>query len=327
MNTKITITKNGNYSPNRVFSFGNKYENVGDTLDFTIPSEYIGYHQYVVLYMKKMDPIVVPLMDRVDDAFRFYISSRITRNPGTYTFVYLCTENEIVEGDIDGARKVFVSNEMQGKVADNFLTDPLTEEELKDIYTEDGNLQIFYDKLLDLYGTLVDREATDYYKGDFYAPYWKDEGLNILAWRRYSRFVDETTDPPVSGWEVYEKNSEGVEEKVGTVETLGAIPSAMSLRGERGYTYKPQENLDVDGNIVWELLRDTSGEDIPVTNISNVVEKASTEYLDANLESLVDPKIEASVNEAVDSAIQFEWDDTNQILHITAVKFKEVESE
>ena len=131
MNTKITITANGNVAPNKVIDLGFKYENVGDVITFEIPEEYKKYHHYLVFYMKRKDTILLPVND-----LTFKVSTTITRNPGTYEIVFIATESMVVNGDINQARKVFVSNTMIGIVKDNFLQDPAPEDFV------DPNLQI-----------------------------------------------------------------------------------------------------------------------------------------------------------------------------------------
>lgn len=322
MNTKITITKNGNYSPNRVFNFGYKYENVGDTLEFLIPTEYSkNYHHYLVFHMKKHEPIILPV-NNIDGTLRFYITSTITRNPGTYTFIFLSTEREVIDGDIDNAKKVFVSNEMTGVVTDNFLNDPISDETLGDKEYYDGyfggetNLEVFYDAMRDLYLDLQDKVITGYYKGDFYLPYWKDAEAVTLSWKHY------VWDATNKTWIVTTREEEG---------EGSLIPADSMLRGLTGNYYKPMAETTEDGELQWQgydhAHRPFADATPVTTNFTAPIEKAASQYIEKVFDTKVDPKVEASVNKAVDNAIQFEWDDDKQILHITAVKFKEVESE
>lgn len=323
MNTKITITKNGNYSPNRVFNFGYKYENVGDTLEFMIPSEYKDYHHYLVFYMKKKDTIILPV-NKVNDTLRFYITSTITRNPGTYTFIFLSTEREVVDGDIDNAKRVFVSNEMTGSVIDNFLDDPINDETLKDQEYYDGffggetNLEVFYDAMRDLYLDLLDKVRTGYYTGDFYLPYWKDPEGITLSWKHYVWDAEKET------WIVTTREDEGED---------SLIPQDSMLRGLTGNYYKPKGTVTAEGQLEWQCYDHAHKEvteEVPLTtNFTAPIEQATSQYIESVFDEKVDPKVAKSVDKAVDEAIQFEWDDKNQILYITAVKVKnhEVESE
>ena len=323
MNTKITITKNGNYSPNRVFNFGYKYENVGDTLEFLIPTEFSkDYHHYLVFKMKKKDAIILPV-NKVDGTLRFYITSTITRNPGTYTFIFLSTEREVVNGDIDNAKRVFVSNEMTGVVTDNFLDDPINDENLSDKEYYDGyfggetNLEVFYDAMRDLYLDLQDKVITGYYKGEFYLPYWKDDEAVTLSWKHY------VWDAENEKWIVTTREDEG---------EGSLIPQDSMLRGFTGNYYQPQPEVGEDGAIHWKAYNHANKEiadpNTPTTtNIYTPIEKATHQYIEQVFDTKVDPKVEASVNKAVDEAIKFRWDDKTQILYITAVEYDEVESE
>lgn len=322
MNTKITITSNGNYSPNRVFNFGYKYENVGDTLEFLIPSEYRkNYHHYLVFSMKKHEPIILPV-NSVEGVLRFYITSTITRNPGTYTFVFLSTEREVVEGDIDNAKKVFVSNEMTGVVIDNFLDDPVNNETLgdKEYYDDhfggETNLEIFYDAMRDLYLDLQDRVITGYYRGDFFLPYWKDAEAITLSWKHY------VWDAENKKWIVTTKEDEGEN---------SLLPNDSMLRGLTGNYYKPMEEVNENGELQWQgydhAHRPIAEATSVTTNITAPIEQATSQYIENVFDTKVDPKVENAVNKAVDNAIKLAWDDDERILYITAAKFAEVDSE
>lgn len=173
MITKITIGLNGGVAPNKLFTLGYKYENVGDILEFTIPREYREYHIYLALHMEKHDTIVLPL-NKVDNAFQFIISSTVTQYPGTYEMILLATGEPIEDSDINNANVVFVSNTMSGIVIDNFLEDPLGPEELE------PNLKIVYEELLTLRDAL--QQALE--EGAFIGPYYKpsvDENC-YLTW-------------------------------------------------------------------------------------------------------------------------------------------------
>lgn len=171
MNTKIAITANGNVAPNKVIDLGFKYENVGDIITFTIPEMYKPYHHYLAFYMKRKDTILLPVND-----LTFKVTTTITRNPGTYEIVFIATEEKVVDGDINKARKVFVSNTMLGAVKDNFLTDPVDEDAM------DPNLQIIYDSLLDLRSDLQNKLAIDFWRGAVYIPDINANG--DLTWTR-----------------------------------------------------------------------------------------------------------------------------------------------
>ena len=143
MTTKITILSNGSVAPNKPIALGHKYENVGDILQFNIPTQYKSYHLYLAFRIKKKKPFLLPV-NKNGDSCEFQITSTVTKNAGTYEMVFLATENQIVDDDIDTIRMVFISNTMQGIVTDNFIEDCVLEEEM------DPNFQTVYDELLDL---------------------------------------------------------------------------------------------------------------------------------------------------------------------------------
>lgn len=188
MITKITIGLNGGVAPNKLFTLGYKYENVGDILEFTIPERYRECHIYLALHMEKHDAIVLPL-NKVDDAFQFIISSTVTQYPGTYEMILLATGEPIEDSDINNANVVFVSNTMSGIVIDNFLEDPLGPEELE------PNLKIVYEELLTLRDTL--QQALE--EGVFIGPYYKPsvDGDGVLEWS-ISKDKDMTIPDPVN---------------------------------------------------------------------------------------------------------------------------------
>ena len=161
MNTKIRLTSNGNFSPNVTFDLGFKYESVGDTLEFILPDEYKKEtnHYYLTFKMKRRETMILPVMN-----YKFTITRTITENPGIYEMIFIATENEIVNGDIDEAVRVYVSNIMKGEVKDNYLSDPITTE------VQDKNIELYYNKLDALYDELNHKHETGFYQGDYYKP-------------------------------------------------------------------------------------------------------------------------------------------------------------
>lgn len=273
MNTRISITSNGNVAPNKVFDFGYKYENVGDTLSFSIPDDYKGYHHYLVFYMKKVNTILLPVNDLV-----FTVGTTLTRNAGTYNFIFIATENAVVDGDIDGAKKVFVSNTMQGLVKDNDLDDPVTDETL------DPNLQIVYDSLLDLKDVLQNHIDTDYYRGAYYIPDLDD--LGNLSWSRSDlQDID--------------------------------IPEVKNITGPRGAFYIPNvdENaviswkLETDGEKAYELSLES-------IDLMPNIKTAATNYIDEVLPNIVEKEVESQVPTVVDNKFQWIWDEDTKSLYI-----------
>ena len=171
MNTKITITSNGNVSPNIVFDLGNKYESVGDTLEFVIPREYRTEtnHYYLTFKMKRMETIILPVNN-----FIFEIGRTITEHPGTYDIIFLATKNAVINGDIESAKTVFISNTMKGAVKDNYLQDPITDT------TPDPNIELYYNKLDALSDQLKYNMDNKVYQGDYYMPHVDEFGY--LTW-------------------------------------------------------------------------------------------------------------------------------------------------
>ena len=254
MNTKITITANGNVAPNKVIDLGFKYENVGDVITFEIPEEYKKYHHYLVFYMKRKDTILLPVND-----LQFKVSTTITRNPGTYEIVFIATESMVVNGDINQARKVFVSNTMIGIVKDNFLQDPAPEDFV------DPNLQIIYDKLWDLYDDLTTKNEDDYWRGAAYIPEVLEDGT--IKWTR--------TD----GKDIL-------------------IPAPQNIRGPQGFQ-GPYYSPDVrDGILFWKHSQPDMPE-INEYDILSAIKDTTTDYVEANFDKKVKPMVDEKVDNTI----------------------------
>lgn len=250
MNTKITLTSNGNYSPNITFDLGNKYENVGDTLEFVVPAIYKKptNHYYLAFKMKRMETILLPVENYV-----FHITRTITDRPGTYEMIFLITENEVVNGDIDEAVKVYVSNVMKGVVKDNFLTDPVTEE------VTDKNIELYYNKLDALYDDLNQRVETNYYKGDYYKPAVDEYGY--LTWSIKEGYASE-------------------------------IPTSQNItgpQGPQGGYYSPSVE---DSVVNWEPSQENLPTVEP-TDLKPAIKNATDDYLNENLKNEVSAAVDA----------------------------------
>ena len=243
MITKITILSNGSIAPNRPISLGNKYENVGDKIQFDIPREYQGYHYYLAFYMKKKDTILLPV-NYENGSLQFTITTTITKNPGQYEIIFLATERAIKDGNIDNSRPVFVSTTMYGNVVDNFIDDPVIDEQL------DPSLQIIYDELLDLRDEILEDLETDYYRGASYIPDVDTNGF--ISWTR-------SDDKDIN------------------------IPTPRNItgpQGKQGPYYQPSET---DGVINWNSSREGMPI-VDSTDLKPMVTKAANDYLDTNLE-------------------------------------------
>lgn len=276
MITKITILSNGSVAPNKPIALGYKYENVGDILEFDIPTEYTPYHHYLAFYMKKHDIILLPV-NKKDKKYQFTIGTTITQNAGTYEIIFLATESKIENNDIDNARKVFISNTMYGVVVDNFLKDPISDDNI------DPNIQIVWDNLLDLQDRIEDDLANDAYRGAAYIPDIDENG--ILSWER--------------------SDKQNI-----------MIPEPKNITGPTGPYYIPrmQEGVfyfekslfsipDVDGVNVYAMVKEVSD-----AYLEGNLENISSAYLDQHLEG--------AVEESVNAKFKYTWNETTQTLYI-----------
>lgn len=288
MITNITILSNGNIAPNKIIPLGHKYDNALDSLQFDIPVLYQGYHYYLAFYMKKHDTILLPV-NYVDGHLQFLITSTVTRNPGQYEMVFLATRKAVVNGDIDHAEKVFVSTTMYGVVEDNFLQDPVVDDQL------DPNLQIIYEDLLRLKDEIEEDLETDYYRGAAYIPDVNEDG--VLSFTR-----DDGKDI--------------------------SIPEPRNLTGPTGPYYKPTINGDgvMSFEVQASTPNSEPAEAEPV-DVKAMVKEVSDQYLEGNLEGIavdyLDDHLANAVNTAVDAKFKFTWDPVNQILYITTEDYEE----
>lgn len=269
MNTKITITLNGRIAPEQRIFLGHKFENVGDTLTFKIPEKYINYNHYLAFQRvateeEREDEITLPTyllpINKVDGELVFTISNAITREPGDYKLIFLSTEFEVVDGNINEAHQVFISREFEGYVVDNFLTDPINDEPL------DPALKVVYDDLLNLYKTLTAKDEADFWRGDYFKPTVDEYGY--ITWER----------------------------KEGTAEGE-PLPEGQNITGPQGVQgpyYKPSFDTE-SGKISWsgEGVQDGTIEEIPDIDLTPMIVTASNTYLDENLKPTVDKSVDA----------------------------------
>ena len=260
MITNITILSNGSVAPNKPIALGYKYESVGDILEFDIPTEYTSYHHYLAFYMKKHDVILLPV-NKKDKKYQFTIGTTITQNAGTYEIIFLATESKIENNDIDNARKVFVSNTMYGVVVDNFLKDPVSDEDM------DPNIEFVWNQLLDLQKKIEDDLSNDAYRGAAYIPDVDENG--VLSWER--------------------SDKQNI-----------MIPEPKNITGPTGPYYIPrlQEGVfffekslfsipDVDSVNIYSMVKEVSD-----AYLEGNLEGISSAYLDAHLEGAVDKAID-----------------------------------
>lgn len=258
MITKITILSNGVISPNKVIQLGRKYDNGLDTIQFFIPEEFAtGFHYYLVFSMKKKPTILLPVNANKDGILEFIITSTVTVNPGMYEMLFLTTESEVVNGDIDNVKKVFVSTIMQGQVLDNPLKDPITNEKL------DDNLQIIYESLYNLRDLVLKERNEGEYKGDVFVPNVDAEG-NIDWTLTDAQEVEQPATQNIKG-------PQGIQ----------------GIQGIQGPYYEP--SVDENCNLNWK----GSQEDMPevaTVDLTNVVRESANKAVDAKFKWTWNPE-------------------------------------
>lgn len=291
MITNITILSNGTFAPNQLIELGHKYDNALDSIQFSIPQEYESveghnYHYYLALSMKKLETILLPVNLNKDNVLEFIITTTITKNPGIYNMLFLITEGVIENGNIDDARKVFVSNTMQGQVLDNFLKDPVVDD------LRDDNLQIIYESLLNLRDRVLKELNDGDYIGDVFVPTVDRDGN--ISWK--------LTDA---------QEAEFIE------------PEERNITGPTGPYYIPEVNEA--GVLEWSGSANDLPAIAP-TDVSGMVKKHADDYLDANLLDTVTPTINAKVEQVVTDFFTWKWDDEKQIFYIYTSKYDTTKS-
>ena len=252
MNTQIRLTSNGNFSPNIEFDLGNKYESVGDTLEFILPNAYQipTAHCYLTFKMKKLPTLIFPVVDNI-----FTITRAITEHAGTYEIIFLITENEIVNGDIDEAVRLFVSNTMHGRVKDNYLQDPITNT------IPDPNIETYYNKLDALGDQLQYNLDNNVYQGDYYFP--KVDSLGNLSWSIKEGEASET-------------------------------PTTTNIRGPQGIQggyYHPSE----DGGVIKWNASQKDLPKIEDVDLNPYIKGFTDSYLNKNLANVVNEKVNNTI--------------------------------
>lgn len=119
----INIKIGSDGKPNEVTVIvGNKGENLDETLQFEMPSEFVGFHKYLVVVNKKQEEtktMVFPIIDN-----QLTITYDITKEPGKYSMYVMAREYELetLEGEIvltpKSYEKVFISDALIGVVND-----------------------------------------------------------------------------------------------------------------------------------------------------------------------------------------------------------------
>ena len=132
------ITSDKNFKLNKK-NFGNKMDNsIAKVILNEITEEGDLLNKYVAFY-SPIDEIFLFPLNSEDNSF--IITTTITQYPGNWRILYLSTNKEIKEGNIDTNYKVFISNSTDFTITDNFLDDTIEE------VIVDENLEIVYESL------------------------------------------------------------------------------------------------------------------------------------------------------------------------------------
>ena len=135
---KAKVSKNKNISLSSNM-FGNKMDNKITKVIFTeITDEGLLNNKYVLLESPTGNIILLPL--NTDDN-SFIITTAISSIPGTWKILYLSTDVEVIDGEINNDYKVFISNSFDFNIKDNYIDDTIETE------IPDENLKTIYDEL------------------------------------------------------------------------------------------------------------------------------------------------------------------------------------
>ena len=145
---QITVNKDGTVSNNRII-IGNKYENNDEVLQFTLPSDYANYSNYVVATIKSRfynETRLIPIFNN-----QVKITNSITYFDGTWNLYVMCRSVALdLKGDLTDisardSEHVFISNAIQAVINKNTIDkDKITMEEV------DDTIKIVYDQLIGL---------------------------------------------------------------------------------------------------------------------------------------------------------------------------------
>ena len=143
---QITVNKDGTVSNNRII-IGNKYENNDEVLQFTLPSDYANYSNYVVATIKSRFYNETRLIPIVNNQVK--ITNSITYFDGTWNLYVMCRSVALdLKGDLTDisardSEHVFISNAIQAVINKNTIDkDKITMEEV------DDTIKIVYDQLI-----------------------------------------------------------------------------------------------------------------------------------------------------------------------------------
>lgn len=284
MITKRIISKNGNVSPTSVINLGNKYENVGDTIEFYIPQEYIGFNHFVTIKLPKKSAILLPMLTLKTNVNGeqipiLTISTDITKEAGVYEMIFYATENVATDASaLPDAKIQFISSTFYGEVKDNFLGPDMQPSEV------DANIKNVYEDLFNLYKEIEKKLENFELMGPYLYP-TVDQESGDISWE--AKLVIKDTDG----------------------EPYTEVPPTANIKGPQGPYYIP--NMDEQGNYGWVGSED----DMPTVtggSINNTILTAANnktvEYLNDNLETMV--------TEGIEEKIVFKWDEEEQALYI-----------
>lgn len=160
-NKNITLSKK---------SFGNKLDNSITKVIFNdICEDGNLSNRYVAFLSPKSEIFLFPLNSKDNS---FIVTYTITKYAGTWRMVYLATNTPISEdGNIDYDYKVFVSNNAEFTITENFLTDIIEEPII------DENLEIIYEQLNQ---TIIYLNSDDFKEELIQNLHISDEDLNKI---------------------------------------------------------------------------------------------------------------------------------------------------
>ena len=132
------ITSDKNFKLNKKV-LGNKMDNsITKVILNEIATEANLLNKYVAFLSPESEIFLFPLNSEDNS---FIVTTTITQYAGTWRILYLATNKEIIEGEIDTDYKVYVSNSTDFTITDNFLDDTIEE------VIVDENLAIIYEQL------------------------------------------------------------------------------------------------------------------------------------------------------------------------------------
>lgn len=145
---KITIGVDGKPSETNI-EIGNKYENLDETIQFSLPEQYNEYNKYLIAYIKnkKTKEEITKVFPILQD--EFYISNGLTSVAGSWSIYVMCKQMPVdLSGDVidlkaQEGEHIFISDGITAVVADSNI-DGDTFKNLP----MDENIRVVYDDLV-----------------------------------------------------------------------------------------------------------------------------------------------------------------------------------